>query len=429
MDITIPYNFDPTERAWQLEVLEDPRPNKVLIPHRRAGKTSLAINKLILESQYPGNEERAFFYGCPNQRQAKEVVWKAPDMLNRYLPIEVVDKKNEVELTIYFKNKAQLHIKGGEDPDTWRGTNYFGGILDETDQQKNELYEEVLKPVLAANGGWIWFLGTPKGKQQLYKRYSYALEHPEHWQAMILKASQSGIIPAEALAQAKTEMTQGTYSQEFECEFLEGAGTIFRRIRENVFGRLQEPSAGRIYKMGVDLARHQDWTVVTVIDRHDHHLVYYDRFNQIDWQLQKARIEAIARRYNNATITIDSTGVGDPISEDLRRAGLIVQDFKFTNVSKKNLIESLAIMIEQNKISYPEIPELIKELEDFTYELLPSGMIRYTAPDGMHDDIVCSLALAVWQIGAKLPVAFETRSYGMRPFAPKGGYNKLVFRP
>ena len=424
---TIPHNFDLFARPYQQQILTDDRKNKVLVIHRRAGKSSLAINKLIHDALWPGNEGKIYYYLCPTQKQAKEVVWKAPDMLNRYLPREVVLKRNEVELTIYLQNQSQIHVKGGDNPDALRGTNPYGVILDEYAQMKPEVYNEILRPVLAANGGWVWFIGTPKSKDDFYLKYNYAKEHSETWQALILRASESGIIPTEALKQAQLEMKEAAFAQEFECLFQEGAGTIFRRIRENIFGKLEEPVKGKQYKMGVDLARHQDWTVITIFDRHTHQLVYFDRFNQIDWQLQKARIEAVARRYNDCPITIDSTGVGDPIAEDLRRLGLVVNDFKFTAKSKKDLIEYLAIKIEQNLIKYPEIPELIRELEDYTYEMTPSGHVKYSAPPGMNDDCVCSLALAVWQIGEKLLFDGMIKSnYGMN-FNLRSGYAKKIF--
>src|SRR5258708_3189743 len=228
MDITIPYNFDLSARPYQFDILDDPRSNKVLILHRRAGKTSLALNKLIVEATYPENAGKVFYYVCPTQRQAKEVVWKAPDMLFRYLPEEIVEKKNEVELTIYLKNKSQIHIKGADDPDNLRGTNPYGIVLDEYAQMKPEVYNEIFRPVLAANGGWVWFIGTPKGKEDLYNKFRFAQDNMKTWQALIIKASESNIIPTEALQLAQREMTQAAYTQEFECEFLEGAGTIFR---------------------------------------------------------------------------------------------------------------------------------------------------------------------------------------------------------
>lgn len=399
MPISLPYNFDPMVRPYQHEILSDKRKNKVLVIHRRAGKTSLVLNKLILEAiRNPG---KVFYYICPTQKQAKEIAWKAPDMLAKYLPEEVVDKKNEVELTIYLKNKSQIHIKGADNPDSLRGVNPFGVAIDEYAQIKAKLYDEVIKPILIANNGWVWLIGTPMGRNDFWIKYEMAKNDPNNWQVVHLKATESGILKPEVLAEAQRTMTQRAFSQEFLCEFLEGEGTIFRRIKENVRGELESPVSGRSYVMGVDLARHVDFTVMIVVDRTTHQIVHFDRFNQIDYQLQKARIEATARRYNNAMIRIDSTGVGDPIAEDLQRMGLSITPYNFTNASKKNLIENLALLIEQQKITYPNIPELIGELEAFTYELLASGQVRYTAPDGLHDDCVIAMALAYFEIGAK----------------------------
>lgn len=399
MQIELPYNFSFSERPYQKEIINDPNPNKVLVLHRRAGKTSLAINKLIIEAII--NPSKIFYYVCPTQRQAKDIVWKAPNMLDRFLPPQAVDKKNEVELTIYLKNKSQIQIKGADNPDSLRGTDPFGIVLDEYAQMKPEVYEEIFRPVLAFNGGWSWFIGTPKGKNHFYTQYLKA-QNNKNWQSVLLKASKSGILSPEELEVIRQESIEKTFLQEFECEFLDGEGVVFRRVRFNATAKPQEPVNGKQYIMGVDLAKVVDWTVIAVVDRHTHELVHFERFNQIDWQLQKARIEAVARRYNNCPIRIDSTGVGDPIAEDLKRTGLSVYDYKFTNQSKKLLIENLVIMLEQDKIKILDIPEIIQELENFSYEMSSQGNIRYGAPEGQHDDCVIGLALAYFDIGEKI---------------------------
>jgi hypothetical protein len=74
-----------------------------------------------------------------------------------------------------------------------------------------------------------------------------------------------------------------------------------------------------------------------------------------------------------------------------------VKGFTLTNARKANLIDNLSIMLEENHISFPEIPALINELRLFTYEQLPSGLLRYGAPYSYHDDCVIALALAAWQ--------------------------------
>lgn len=182
---------------------------------------------------------------------------------------------------------------------------------------------------------------------------------------------------------------------------------VLRRIKENSTAIIQEALPDKTYIVGVDLARHVDYTVIIVFDEQTHKMVYIDRFNQIDWNLQKARIEAVARRYNNATIRIDATGVGDPISQDLERTGLSVKPYVFTNQSKKALIDNLALKLEQDDIKIIQHPDLIRELEAFRYEKTASGNIRYNAPDGQHDDCVIALALAVFDLPPKVLTIYK----------------------
>jgi len=93
---------------------------------------------------------------------------------------------------------------------------------------------------------------------------------------------------------------------------------------------------------------------------------------------------------------VDATGLGDPIFDDLRRVGVHARAFKFTNSSKKELIDRLCVVIEQRLITFPDIIELIDELKTYAYELTTARNIKYSAPEGMHDDCVISLGLAVW---------------------------------
>jgi hypothetical protein len=126
-----------------------------------------------------------------------------------------------------------------------------------------------------------------------------------------------------------------------------------------------------------------------------------ERFNQVDWILQEAKIEANARRFNNARITIDSTGIGDPVVEELRRRGLNIQEddvFKFTQTSRTNLLNNLAILLENAKIKIPNDEGLLNELKSFTIEMNDRGKAIIKCPDELHDDRVMSLALAVWGI-------------------------------
>ena len=399
--IKLPYGLDLESRPYQGEILRDPRPNKVLVIPRRHGKTTLAIAKLVMEAIITPN--RVFHYVFPFYKQAKQAVWIAPDMISKLVPMEAIDKKNDTELSLYLKNGSQIHIKGADNPDSMRGLDCHGVVFDEPAQIKAAVFDEIYYPILAANGGWAWYVGTPKGKNQFYHKYITSRKDEINWQVVHLKASTAGLFTLEQLNKIRSEMTQRAFAQEIECEFLDDGGSLFRKVRENIGDTLSPPELGRQYVMGVDLAKYSDWTDITIVDRSNHYVCHRDRFNQIDWQLQKAKIESLARRYNNCRVRVDSTGVGDPITEDLTRAGLSVEAFRFTATSKKQIIENLVILLEDGKIKIPNDPILLDELECFEAKLNErTGNVSYSAPDGLHDDAVMSTALAYWQIGEKV---------------------------
>jgi len=179
------------------------------------------------------------------------------------------------------------------------------------------------------------------------------------------------------------------------CEFNEDSAGVFRGVDNCVHGSLKGKELGLTYVTGVDLAKSEDYTVVLTICRETHEVVAMQRFNQIDWSVQKEHIIGETKKYNSMAV-VDATGLGDPIVEDLIKSGVNVLPYHLTSPSKKELIDRLVIAIEQRLITFPNIEVLIDELKNYTYEILPSRNLRYTAPEGMHDDCVIALALAVY---------------------------------
>jgi phage FluMu gp28-like protein len=177
-------------------------------------------------------------------------------------------------------------------------------------------------------------------------------------------------------------------------DFLDDAGSVFRNVKNCATGALQDYIPGHDYQLGVELAKYNDFTVLIVLDRTTKSVVYFDRFNQIDWNIQKQKICDVAGRYQ-ASVLIDSTGSGDPIFEDLIRMGLNIEGYKFSHQSKKALVDNLILIMEQMQITYPDIIELINELQGYEYELTHSGKLTTNARTG-HDDCVIALALACW---------------------------------
>jgi hypothetical protein len=381
--------------------------------HRRARKTTMGLNILIENCCITKNT--TFGYIAPTYTQAKSIAVVDPMMLKRYLPKEFCAKPfNESDLRQEFVGGSVLEIKGADKPDSIRGVGWKGVVLEEwaTMRHGKQIWEEILEPILRENGGWAIFIFTPKGKNHAYQ-YSLRAKNDTtgDWGYFELKTSQSNIIQKDELLKAREGMPERLFQQEFECEFLEGASSVFHNVRDCIGGTRELPEPNRKYVMGVDLGRTNDFTVLTIIDIGTNKVVEHKRFTDTSWALQKEQIVIHAKKYNNARVIIDATGfsAGSVISEDLkepafmqdlRAVNLSVIPFKFSNPTKKALVEKLIVAIEQHLITFPEINELIEELESFTYETTEFGNIRYTAPEGMHDDCVISLGLAVWGLGS-----------------------------
>ncbi len=335
-----------------------------------------------------------YWHIFPTYGEAKDAVWRDPTMLFNIIPEELILKKNEQEMVVYFKNGSILQLKGSDDPDALRGAGPYGVILDEFEKMKFYTWQ-IIEPILRANGGWAWFIGTPMGKNHLYDFFQRGQTEDREWKSWILKASNSGIIPFDQLEESKKTSTQAIWTQEYECEFLEGEGQVFRGVKDVMTAQPEKPLTNELYVMGVDLAKVTDFTVIRVYKRSNNHLVYSDRFNQLEWPFQKKRIVALAKHYNNALAIVDATGIGDPIVDDLLRSGVAVEPIKITEPLKKELIEKLSIFIEQKKLRLIYSQEVLYEYDNFSYEIGPTGKIRYGARQGYHDDIVLADSLAV----------------------------------
>ena len=147
-------------------------------------------------------------------------------------------------------------------------------------------------------------------------------------------------------------------------------------------------SAEPVAVWGWDLAKYQDWTVGVGLDASERVSVF-ERF-QRPWE---ETVSAIRGLVGGTPALIDSTGVGDPIVERLQRTLPNVQGFLFSPTSNQRLMEGLAVAIQHEEISYPDGP-IAQELRDFEFAYTRTG-VRYSAPEGAHDDCVCGLALAV----------------------------------
>jgi phage terminase large subunit len=224
----------------------------VVVCHRRFGKSVLGVNHLQKGAVTCPRLRPRFAYIGPTYRQAKATVW---DYLKFYArPIPGVGF-HESELRADYPNGGQVRLYGGDDPDSLRGLYFDGVVVDEYGLHAADIFSTVLRPALTDREGWCLILGTPNGRNQFSEIHDYA-QAQAGWFSAVYKASETGILTAEELAEARKVMTADEYAQEFECSFsaaVKGAiyGTELERIR----------SAGQVTRVPYDpvLPVDTDW--------------------------------------------------------------------------------------------------------------------------------------------------------------------------
>ena len=419
-----------SEHRWQKEARANKARFKILCWHRRARKTTFALNYLI--QKCCSIKDATFGYVAPTYTQAKSIAVIDPMMLKRYTPNAVKKKAlNESELRQEFITNSVLEIKGGDNPDSIRGVGWKGVVLEEWAMMRHGriIWEEILEPVLRENKGWAIFIFTPKGKNFAHEYFLRAKsDKTGDWFHSLLPASKSGLIDKDEMEKARDSMPEMLYNQEFECSFVDDASAVFHGVDDCIGGKLENPVQGQHYIMGVDLGRTNDATVIITIQQSTNHVVQFQRIVGIGWAAQKESIVLNAKKYNNATVILDATGFSagsviaedlleHPLVKDLKMLNLQVIPFNFGQKNKKALVEKLVVSIEQRLISFPDIPDLIDELKIFSYDMSVSGNIRYSAPEGYHDDCVIALGLAVFGLGSYIyaPLNRPRRSIERKP--------------
>jgi phage terminase large subunit-like protein len=368
---------------------------RTVVAGRRFGKSLLASHEAMTHLIVP---DQRIWIVAPTYELTKKVFRQVYWSFHRYIP-RWIKKSSDADLKIELVNGSVLECKSADNPVSLIGEGIHFLIVDECARIPEIVWNQALRPGLTDTEGNVLLISTPAGMnwfQQMYVRGQDSKERNyESWQ---FPSSKNPYLKAEEIAEAKRTLPERVFMQEYMAEFMSDAGSVFRRIDSCIKGNFEEPVEGERYVAGVDLAKYSDFTVIIVgkvIDGEHLHIVAFDRFNQLDWSLQKRKIIALARKYNNASIVIDSTGAGDSVFEELSKEYGNIQPFRIiSNTVKNQLIENLVVGLESGLISFPAIQELINELKIFGFERSEkSGRTLYSAPSGFHDDCVIALAL------------------------------------
>lgn len=360
----------------------------------KVGKTASHIVWLF-EEALKCKTNQSVWWVAPTFAQAKI----AFDRMKVQIQPREIYKANESNLLITLITGVKLHFKTGEKPDNLYGDDVYACVVDEASRLREEAWH-ALRTTITSTGGKIKFIGNVRGTKNWYYKMCVRAKtrdnisnggQYEYFKITAYDAASAGMKTKdgrpfiEEIEDAKRDLPESVFRELYLAEASEDGSNPFGL--QHIAGCVRPISEQPAICYGVDLAKSVDWTAVVGLDRLA--AVCDFRHFQKDWRQTTSEIIGLP---SEASIAIDSTGVGDPISEDVARSRNDVEKYVFTQRSKQQLMEGLALAIQKRMIGFPN-GVIRDELESFEYQYTRTG-VTYSAPSGEHDDAVCALALA-----------------------------------
>jgi hypothetical protein len=356
---------------------------------RRWGKSELSKNLLIVKGL----------------QAARPVAWFSPTfpMLTlhwreiREIARPVTKHISEQDHRIDLLSGGRIDCWSLESAEAARGHAYARVVLDEAAKHPRLLqdWNAIIRPTLTDFQGDAFFPSTPRGLNDYWMLYQRGVdpEQPE-WSSAQAQTAGNPFIAPEEIEAARAELPADVFAQEYLAEFISDATLIFRNVRECSVARPLPHQDGHHYTIGADWGKLGDFTVFSVFDATARQQVALERSNLVDYHHQIARLRILCEQFKPYAIFAERNSMGEPIIEQATRMKLPIYPFITTNQSKMQLIEALALALDRRSISI--LPNAVQQMEllGYTADRTQTGLIRYGAPSGGHDDTVIALALS-----------------------------------
>jgi hypothetical protein len=367
---------------------------------------------------------------------------------------------SERERIIKLLGGGYVQAKSAENPDSLTSEELDWAIIDEAPRVSEEAKENVRERLLTRHG-WLACIGSPVPCRWFQRDFAlgqgagYAYEwdgqpidksvryagrsvrfvkavgdpDPDYFSMTVPTHANRRLDPKE-LADIERTSPERVFRQDFLAEFMSKDGTVFSNFeRLATAEHIPQGLPDRRYIIGWDVARAKDYSVVSILDYSTREQVFFDRF-QGPWSLQKSRVARICRAFNRPDLIIDATGKGDVLVEDMKvlnaeaavraanpRPGhpedlegpfaARIEGIEFYNNSvKRDVVENLVVGLDQGLIRLLDEPIQLLELRLYEYKQSDAtGIVRYGAPPGYHDDTVMALAIAWWRCSRPMGTA------------------------
>ncbi len=405
------FNFHPTK--YQTELLRDNSKRIVVRWSRQAGKTTTIALRAIWYALSHG--KTLTLVVAPSLRQSMILSDRIQDFLSS-LPLKwrSLFIERQQRTTIRLRNQSRI-IALPNSPQLLRGYTANQVICDEAAFFREDalVFYNVLYPMLATTDGVLIVSSTPWSKDSVFYRMSMAGEFSKHT-ITCQDVVNAGLIKQSFIEEMRAQLPDERFQREFNAEFVEDVDAWLTQslIVSCIDSQLepydfQDQPRGEFYA-GVDFGKQRDYSVVLIVEKTANllRLVHVHRFPlNTEYASVIGYVKSLDDRWQTIrAINADVTGVGGYIVEDMVRSGIQnVTGITFTVRSKEEMATILREKMRSGEMKIPYAPvmkrgdvELTVELNVEKHELMKTGHIKFSHPEGGHDDIFWSAALAVY---------------------------------
>jgi len=368
----------------QKEIINDNNRFKIIISGRRSGKTMSAITSLAKYSRHPNKK---CMYIAPSYRMAKQIVYD--DLYQMLKERNWLKAVNKSDLAFTLVNGSVIYLRSADNPDSIRGIGLDYVVLDEAADISEEAWKAVIRPTLSDKEGSAMIISTPKGRGWLYDVYNDA-KHLNDWASWQFTTAEGGIVSEQELAQARIDLDERTYKQEYEAEFVDYSGLIYYAFGEhNIKDMNFTNNEHTTLNVGIDFNLDPGCAVIAF--KHANGIHIYDEV-EIYGTDTREMVQEIQRRYPNRRYICypDASGAQRRTSAGGITDHIILKNAGFNlkvgsvNPSVKDRIASVNAVCKKDNMRLTISPKCVKVIKGLRSHTYKEGT-RQPTKDGAND--------------------------------------------
>lgn len=386
----------------QIPVMQSDARFRLLRAGRRWGKTQLAAHEVIMAAL--AKPDQMVWWVSNSDKNVRRGYRAVLKQLPRELLTVDPPSENANDRILRFANGSQIEMYTAGTPDSLAGEGVNFLVVDEAALIPEHVWFQLLRPTLSDTRGRALIISTPRGRNWFWKMCQRG-DRGGIYESFHFPSSSSPYTDDEEIEDARDTLPDLIFRQEYLAEFVANAASMFT-VDEDIITHLHPPEGNVV--LGIDLAKKQDWTVISGCNAVTRAPCVFERLNETSWPIQEERIRETVYdlehdpNVESVTVVIDSTGVGDVVFDHLDDAGLDVIPVNFgSGLQKERMVRLLAAELEHKRAYI--IPEMVEEFEHYEYKVSDkTGRYQFEASIG-HDDMVSAKLLEMWGVIHEAP--------------------------